>query len=124
MKTFSVEFRNWRNAVAVSFSYIVSFQYGGQFEGKGAYLQGVAISPGADSSVGMLWSVDANAQYLGSTNSGSHDNPIAGLRLIVSYKVNRNALGKEYKGSHVIFVKGDGKIAKLEEAQDPLDKKD
>lgn len=119
-RRFHIEFLNWRNAVAVSFDYLVNFQYAGDYNGKGKYLYGISVA--ADQvSVGWGWDLNASTEHLATANSGSKGNPIAGTRIAVKYLVNRKVLGKEYSGSHVIFIKGNGEIGKISDEQDKPD---
>lgn len=118
VKAYNVEFRNWRNAVAVSFRYLVSFQYAGTYQGHGRYLHAIAITPADDGQVTWGWSLNANVQHVATANTGTMADPVAGVRIAVNYVVERHALGREYKGSHLIYVKGDGTIEKLDDKQD------
>lgn len=61
-------------------------QYGGQYDGKGQYLESVAIVP---SNVSVLWgyTVNYSVDKVSTTNGGTSENPIAQLTLQAKFKV-------------------------------------
>ena len=61
-------------------------QYGGQYDGKGRYLETVAIVP---SNVSVLWgyTVNYSVDNITTTNGGTSENPIAQMTLQAKFKV-------------------------------------
>jgi hypothetical protein len=115
---YHVAFQNWRGADAISFDYLVSYQYGGQLNGAGKYLTGILVSA-QNLYVGMLWEIDAKSTLLNISNVGTHDAPVAGAQFQISWSVKRRALGSEYDGSQVLFLKGNGESTVIDDKQTP-----
>jgi hypothetical protein len=61
-------------------------QYGGQYNGKGQYLETVSVIP---SNLSVLWgyTVNYSVENIATTNGGSADNPVAKMALHSKFKV-------------------------------------
>ncbi|HAT73299.1 MAG TPA: hypothetical protein DCS63_10840 [Elusimicrobia bacterium] len=104
--------RNLYGAEAVSVSYKVVFSYGGKFDGKGAYLTGVTIVPGA---INVLWgyklSMSAFVPDTTITNLGTYEDPLAAMQIKLSSKIS--TVLKEWNGNSVYLIRGDGEMKTL-----------
>ena len=109
-KTYKVNFKNGFGSSVISFDYTVNFQWGGQYEDKGAYITGLNVQA---SNVSVSWGFEFNAssELVSIVNHGSKDSPIAGAGVRVSYKAK--SILREIQTSESFHVTGDGKIQKL-----------
>jgi hypothetical protein len=77
-------------------------QYGGQFEGKGQYLETVSVIP---SNLNVLWgyTVDYSVENVTTTNGGTTEDPVAKMALHAKFKVEtvlqRNEINTLYQFS-------------------------
>lgn len=110
IKKYNVTYKNLYGSKVVNFSFVIVSQAGGKFNGKGAYLTNVALRA---SSVDVSWgyTVNAESELLGISNTGSKENPVAGATLRLSYNVK--TVLKESKVEDYYFVDGLGQISKL-----------
>lgn len=109
-QTYRVEYKNGLGMTVISFDYTVSFQYDGQFEGKGAYLTGVDVSA---SNVAVSWgfSFNANSQLVTISNRGTLEDPIAGATLQINF--NSSSVLREINSSERFHVSGNGELHHL-----------
>jgi len=107
---FKVTYKNGFGSEVVSFTYNINMSYGGQFQGKGAYITHAQIVP---ENVTVAWGYTFNAQMslVGLTNLGTEENPIAGATLQLSYSVK--TVLKEDKNNMTIFIAGNGTIQQM-----------
>lgn len=107
-KTYKVEYVNLLGATVISFNYTVYFQYGGKFDGKGAYLTGLTVKA---SRVSVGWGFEFNAvsELETITNLGSKEDPVAGATMRISYKAS--SLFSEIQSSESFFVNGKGELS-------------
>lgn len=107
---FKVTYKNGFGTEVVTFTYNINMSYGGQFQGKGAYITHAQIVP---ENVTVAWGYTFNAQMslVGLTNIGTDENPIAGATLQLSYSVK--TVLKEDKNNMTIFIAGDGTIQQM-----------
>ena len=104
--------KNMYGPETVSVTYKVLFSYGGKFDGKGAYLTGVTIVPGAMSvSWGYKLSMSAFVPDTTITNLGTYENPLAAMQLKLSTKIA--SVLKEWDGNSVYLIKGDGGMKEI-----------
>jgi hypothetical protein len=110
-KHFKVVFENLYGIDVVSFVYSVTFQYGGNYDGKGKYLTGVRV---ATRDVSVMWGfdVDAHSELIQISNVGTSTNVIAGATIEISYTVG-NVLNV-ISTSEAFHVTGDGRIFRLD----------
>lgn len=109
-RTYRMTYTNFYGMDVVSFTYKVIYSYGGSFQGKGKYLTNVSIHPG---DINVMWghSFNANVIIADALNTGSEQDPVAGLQITVEWTVE-NILNK-FKSQRVYFVDGNGQAAEL-----------
>ncbi|MEC7275279.1 MAG: hypothetical protein VXV96_03080 [Bdellovibrionota bacterium] len=109
-RKYRVAYKNGFGMNVISFDYIVYFQYGGNYEGKGQYLTGVTVRA---ASVAVSWGFEFNASSGLETisNRGSVANPIAGATVKIDYKAS--SVFREISSSESFHVAGNGEIIKL-----------
>jgi hypothetical protein len=107
---YRIVFQNLYGINVIDFIYIVTFQPGGQFEGKGQYLTGVNIIP---HTIAVAWgfNFDAETKLVGITNRGSKLNPIAGATFEIKFVIK--SVLKEIQSTHTFHVSGDGTFQSL-----------
>ncbi|MCG2725213.1 MAG: hypothetical protein L6420_02970 [Elusimicrobia bacterium] len=104
--------KNLYGAEVVSVTYKVVFSYGGKFDGKGAYLTGVTIVPGAiNVSWGYKLYMSAFVPETTITNIGTYENPIAVMQLKLSSKIASPL--KEWNGNSVYLINGNGAMEEI-----------
>ena len=106
----TVQFKNVYGFAIASLEYRVIFAYGGSYNGKGAYISAAQIVP---SSAWAMFGVDLNAEMkvLGLTNHGTRENPVAGILLQISYKVQ--TILSSISRNDTFHITGKGQITKL-----------
>lgn len=109
-KSYKVSFKNLYGVEVVSFVYTISFQYGGNLNGKGKYLTGVRVFP---SNVRVLWGfdVDSSSELVQISNVGTNKNVIAAATIDISYTV-KNILNIISK-TDSFHITGNGKLIRL-----------
>ncbi len=107
---FKVTYKNGYGVEVVCFTYNVNMSYGGQFQGKGAYITNAQIVP---ENVTVAWGYTFNAQttLVGLTNLGTVEAPVAGATLQLSFSVS--TVLKEDRNNLTIFIAGDGTIQQM-----------
>lgn len=107
---FRVAYKNGFGVEVISFTYNVNLSYGGEFQGKGAYITNAQIVP---EKISVAWGYTFNAKMslVGLTNLGSEESPVAGATLQLSYSVS--TLVKEDRNNMTIFIAGDGTIQQM-----------
>ncbi len=110
-RKFRTTFKNGYGTNVIEFEYIVHYQWNGQFDGQGHYLNGVTVF--ATRAV-ALWGYkfDAKSELVAISNHGSILQPVAGATLRMSYKVVTAI--KESNIAHVFHITGDGQFISLE----------
>jgi len=103
-KIFRFSVVNVYGITTVDFSYRITFVYAGKFDGTGAYLNDVGVET-YNLEVLPLYSFDAQAEVSSTSNVGSRENPVAGMRLRVKMVVKTILKHGEY--SHEFFIRGD-----------------
>ena len=106
-KKFKVVAKNGFGMSMVSFEFMLLFTYGGQYNGKGAYLTGAEITA-TDVQVGWGYNLDANFKVQSMTNQGTRQNPIAAAVLQITYKMK--TLVKETQSTKKFMINGNGFI--------------
>jgi len=110
VKELTIIFKNLLGAEAVKLNFVVAFQYGGSYQGKGEYLTGVNIYPGTVS-VGWGYSLDSAAFLDSITNRGTKDWPVAGATFGVNYTVK--TVFKQHTATYKFHVTGKGELQVL-----------
>ncbi len=107
---YKVTYSNGFGMDVVTFSFRVVYTYGGQLNGKGKFLANVTVIP-KDTSVAWGYTFNASTSIPEVVNVGTKVNPIAGMELDVNWVVKTAV--KESRDSAAYFIRGDGKIAGL-----------
>ena len=106
-KKYTFSMKNALGGQVVKVDYQVDYTYGGNFQGKGKFLTGVAIEP---INVTAIWGykVDLTAEVPDSTvaNVGTSEDPIASMQVKLKWKVH-TAL-KDITEQAIYYVQGDG----------------
>lgn len=104
-KKFKVAAKNYLGMTPVSFEFMLIYTYGGNYNGKGAYLTGTQIKP---TTVDVSWgyTVDATFKVQSIVNQGSSEAPVAGAVLMIDYTIK--TVLKESRNSRTFFVNGNG----------------
>jgi len=107
MKSYVIEARNFLGLKVVSIDYVVSGYYGGNLDGKGAYLANVTILP-LKVWVAFGYSLNSRVEAGAPINVASQDAPVAGLPLDLVYSIGTILSRTEYRLMY--FVTGDGQV--------------
>ncbi|HAZ14816.1 MAG: hypothetical protein A2X86_22165 [Bdellovibrionales bacterium GWA2_49_15] len=108
---YRVTYKNFYGMEVIAFTYSISFQPGGQFNGKGAYISGASVTA---NNVKVSWGFDfsAKSEVVAITNRGSRENPVAGLTLKISY-IAKSVLS-DIRNSYNYHLTGRGAINQVE----------
>ncbi len=108
---FKVAYRNGWGSEVVTFNYSVSFQYNGNYNGKGKYLHGIRVTA---KNINVSWGFDlsANSELLAISNIGSKENPVAAATVEINYTI-KNQL-KSISTAESFFMDGQGNLYKLD----------
>jgi len=107
---YRIIFENLFGVSVIDFTYIVTFQAGGTFEGKGVYLTGVNIIP---HTIAVAWgfNFDAETKLSDITNRGTKLNPVAGATFEIKFVIK--SVLKEIQSTRTFHVAGDGSFQSL-----------
>ncbi|HLE10104.1 MAG TPA: hypothetical protein VI754_02545 [Bacteriovoracaceae bacterium] len=110
-KKYALIYKNLYGMSVVNFQYIVHFEYDGQYEGKGHYLNAVSITV---SNISVLWGYkfDVETELIGISNRGTNENPIAAATLKITHKVETSI--KNENITTIFDIDGKGRISQLE----------
>jgi hypothetical protein len=106
-RKYKIVFKNLYGIEVVSFTYGVSFQYGGKHNSSGAYILGANIYPD-QLNVLWGWNLDASVETVSISNTSSAQDPVASLQLKLVGKVTTPIV--ENRFSHVFYMTGNGKL--------------
>ncbi|MCM2323290.1 MAG: hypothetical protein NDJ90_08500 [Oligoflexia bacterium] len=109
-RTFRLVFENLYGMDVVEFDYRILYTYGGNVNGKGAYLSNVTIVP-AKLNVTWGFTFNANVSIPNITNAGSHLNPMAATELQIHWSVD--TVLKHMENTDNFYVRGDGAFRQL-----------
>lgn len=109
-RVYKVEFKNLFGMSVVSFNYAVTFEYGGKYQGKGAYIHAARI---AADQVDVAWGFNfkATTEAVSIVNRGSQDDPVAALTFKLNYTAK--SVLKEIQSEESFYVTGDGDVRKI-----------
>jgi hypothetical protein len=110
-KRFERVIKNKWGVNVVTFRYRILYNWGGNLNGKGAYLMGVTVYPEIVD-VAWGWSFDATVSIPTITNAGTTTNPTAAAELLVSSKVRTPLTSLDNTESY--YVRGDGAFVDLQ----------
>ncbi|AYF44644.1 hypothetical protein BALOs_1644 [Halobacteriovorax sp. BALOs_7] len=110
VRSFKVTYKNGFGSEVISFVYTVAFQYGGKYEGKGAYLTGLFVTA---SNISVSWGFNFNAssEVISIANQGSLDSPIASAMIKVNYKAS--SVLRSIDENDLFFVNGQGMLQRM-----------
>jgi hypothetical protein len=110
-KAYRIQYKNLYGLTVVDFTYRITYLYGGGVEGLGKYI-GYAKIEKQNLDVKWGWSFEANATVPTVFNTGTRANPVAGMNLLLEWKVstlmNENIQTNEY------FIGGNGLFKALQ----------
>ena len=109
-KSFRVSYKNGYGKEVIAFTYIVTMNYGGSFEGHGKYLSQVHVKT-KDIKVAWGYKFDATSSFAKAINHGTKEDPIMGLTFDITFKCN-NVL-KVLESTRTFHVTGRGEIVSL-----------
>ena len=110
-KRYERKIKNHYGADVVTFRYRIIYNYGGSYNGQGAYLMGVTVYPEVVE-VAWGWSFDATASVPTFANAGNSENPVAAAELLISSRVRTTLTHLENSESY--YVRGDGTFIDLQ----------
>jgi hypothetical protein len=110
-KVYKTEYKNGFDATVISFAYRVNYGYGGNVEGKGAYIANATIAL-ADVSVAWGYTFNVIVNVPNVMNVGTRDNPVAGMQMDVQWQVDTAIKHSESQQSY--FINGNGVTTKLD----------
>ncbi|MEN0058152.1 MAG: hypothetical protein AAGB31_04910 [Bdellovibrio sp.] len=110
-KVYNVQYENGLGMTVVDFSYRVSFTAGGSADGVGQYITNATFMP-ANVSVGWGFTFDATAAIPSVFNTGSKQNPVAGMQMNMEWKVTSPVAYEQ--GTESYFVSGQNKLIQLQ----------
>ncbi|MCC6137906.1 MAG: hypothetical protein IT287_04695 [Bdellovibrionaceae bacterium] len=109
-RTYKLYYENLYGSKVVEFTYKLIFSYGGNYQGRGAYLANVTIHP-VDVQVGWGQNFDASVSIANVLNVGQADDPIAGMEVALEWNV-KNVLNN-FKSRRIYFIDGKGNATEL-----------
>ena len=110
-KHYKITYSNGLGSDVVSFVYSITYQYGGEHEGKGKYLTGIRASA-RNITISWGFDLDASSQLIQISNVGTTSNVIAGATVEMSYTVKNWT--RQITTNESFFISGDGKLYKLD----------
>jgi hypothetical protein len=108
-KSFRFKFNNVLGLRVVQFNYKVSYTPGGRYNGKGHYLANVTVLP---SKIKVKWGYKLFADVIVPkvTNVGSNEDPIAGMQLLLHWKIL--SIFTHEENTKAFYIRGDGGFIK------------
>lgn len=109
-KSYQVDFKNGWGMNVISFTYNVSYQYGGSYQGKGRYLTGVDVSA---SNISVSWGFNFNAtsNLVSIANRGAQDDPVASATVKIQYEAS--SVLRNIQSAQSFHVTGAGDIQQV-----------
>ena len=109
-KVYNVQYENGFGMTVVDFSYRVTYTAGGSADGVGKYITNATFMP-ANVSVAWGFQFDANAAIPSVFNTGSKNNPVAGMQMNMEWKVTSPVSYEQ--GTETYFVSGENKLVEM-----------
>lgn len=106
-KSFTITYPNGMGMTVAKFVYTVTFQYGGTYKGKGAYLTGIR-SAAKRIDVSFGFDLDAKSQLVQISNIGRNGKVVAGAMIQMEYTVSN--FSRVMTNVDSFFLTGDGRI--------------
>jgi len=107
---YQVDYENGFGSIVVSYGFRVSFISGGSYKGKGQYITLASVTP-ANVDVSWGFKLDAVATVPMVFNQGSKQDPLAGMQLVMDWKVESPLT--QIRRAENFFVNGKGQFQKL-----------
>lgn len=107
MKKFKVDMKNKKGKVVMTFNFVVVFEPGGSYNGKGSYILNAMVIPTASVTYGKDFGVKMKLQ--GIANRGTKANPIAAATLTLTYTLG--SLINAIEDVTLVHINGLGKIS-------------
>jgi len=109
-KTYVIEAVNGFGMKVIKHAYTVAFNYGGKYNGKGAFIANATMIP---SQVEVAWAYTLNSKVVvgEAVNTGAVDSPVPGINLELQYSID--TVIKHGSGSDNFFVTGNGAVQHL-----------
>jgi hypothetical protein len=104
-KAYTLEIDNAYGVTVMSYTYTIAHNYGGKYQGKGAYIANATVIP---TTVDVIWGFKLNSHVeVGQTlNMGTKNSPTPGVELAVKW--NTETLLSHQEGTDSFFLTGDG----------------
>lgn len=109
-KVYKVTYYNGYGMAVVDFNYRLTFTAGGSANGFGKYITNATFMP-AELSVGWGFTFDANASIPSVLNTGTHQEPVAGMQMNMDWKVTSPVSYRQATESY--FVSGANTLTEL-----------
>ena len=105
--SYRIRVKNGWGKIVVDISYRIFYSYGGTYNGKGAYLTGVAVEP---THVHARWgfNVDMGVEVVSITNLGNRENPLPALTFQIHYHIQSVMSASENRDTYTVI--GDGQL--------------
>lgn len=110
-KVYRVQYENAYGMNVVDFAYRVSFTAGGSLNGQGKYITNATIAP-ADLNVSWGFNITANAEVPSVFNTGSKEQPVAGMQMLMKWKIA--TVMSHIEQAETFYVGGDNTMKHLE----------
>ena len=101
VKNFTTSLKNAYGVEVVRFNYNVLYVTGGSLEGRGRYIGFATIQP-VNVSVAWGYKFSANVEVLNVMNMGQKSDPVAGMLLGLTYKIESSLINRTYTQSYFI----------------------
>jgi len=108
---YRVTYKNLYGIEVIAFTYSLTFQPGGSFNGKGSYIAGATVTA---NNVSVSWGFDfsAKAEAVSITNRGTRANPVAGLTMRISYVAK--SVFRDIRNSYNYHLTGRGEMREID----------
>ncbi len=110
-KTYKVSYVNGFNSEVVSFAFRVIYTAGGSFNGAGRYISNATVVP-AQLNVAWGYTFNATTVVPNVFNSGTLEQPIAGMQLNLNWSVD--TVVKHVQQAESFYIGGDGAFKRME----------
>ncbi|WP_413288509.1 hypothetical protein [Bdellovibrio sp. HCB337] len=110
-KVYRVQYENAYGMKVVDFAYRVTFTAGGSVNGQGKYITNATIMP-ADVNVSWGFTFNASAEVPSVFNTGSKEDPVAGMQLLMKWSVD--TVMNHVEQAETFYIGGDNTLKHLE----------
>jgi hypothetical protein len=89
--------KNWYGMTVYDVTYTLVHRYGGSYQGRGKYLDGVTVLP---NHVSTLWgyTLSMGVDNVSTVNVGTRENPVGSIMMQMTFKVGTVIKKSEYRG--------------------------